>query len=262
MVGFSEKWEKAKAEFEELTKKKKPRESKGIWNAFGAHTGLSGPLKKIDAALANAQNAQERKRDNEQALKFVAEGEKEYKSFSSAADSYLKVLWKSVDTEVVKRQKDQADPDLKTTYERALKALRASLESLKAEIPARLDQLRVANEQATKDLGIKQKLLLSLWKNFDAAIYRAAAAAKKVKANPTVEVFNGEFPKAARDLRMQLVAGRDGDIQMNAEPQPYIDELQVYDNLKLPKNADAGTVMKQIKEFENTCKEVWKLKPH
>jgi hypothetical protein len=34
------------------------------------------------------------------------------------------------------------------------------------------------------------------------------------------------------------------------------------DDLKLPKDADAAVVMKQIKALENTCREVWKLKPH
>ena len=55
---FTDKWLKAKAEYEALTGKKKPKESKGLFNAFGSHTGLSGSLLKVDAALNAAQEAQ------------------------------------------------------------------------------------------------------------------------------------------------------------------------------------------------------------
>lgn len=62
---------------------------------------------------------------------------------------------------------------------------------------------------AEKDLGAKEKMLKNWETNMKGAVARGIAAAAKVKTDPTPASYNAIFPKAARDITMQLVFARD-----------------------------------------------------
>lgn len=199
---LAEMWEEAKSVFEETTGKKKPKESKGISNAFGAYTGLSGSLEKFDAANdAALKTGTVKPADLKAGRKLVAEMDTQLKSFVKAKTSYTTVLKKTIDTEIDKR----SEAEVKSTYERALKFLVKTLDAVGETATSRLGAARQRFDEAEKDLTIKEKMVLNWEKNIKATIARAAAAAGKVKMSPTAETYNGIFPKAARDVTMQLV---------------------------------------------------------
>lgn len=203
--GLAEMWDKAKKTFEQMTGKKKPKESKGIFNAFGSYTGLSGSLAKFDKAETEANKTKES--DIKAGNKLVDEMETQLASFHKASSSYQAVLGKAIAGEIDKR----TESDIKTTYERALKYLGKELDAIEDTGASRVKASRQRFDEAEQDLSVKQKMLLNWQKNMKAALARAAAAAAKVKASPNVATYNSIFPKAARDVTMQLVFAKELD---------------------------------------------------
>ena len=206
--GLAVMWDNAKKTFEQMTGKKKPKESKGIFNAFGAYTGLSGSLEKFDKAEDAAGKTREQTRSELKAgNKLVDDMESQLASFKRAAASYSAVLTKSISKDIEQR----TEADIKTAYERALKYLNKELDSVEKTGESRVAAMRQRFDVAEKDLSVKEKLLLNWQNNVKAALARATAAAGKVKASPTVATYNSIFPKAARDVTMQLVLAKDLD---------------------------------------------------
>ncbi|MBW4091180.1 MAG: hypothetical protein HIU82_08735 [Proteobacteria bacterium] len=206
--GLAVMWDDAKKTFEQMTGKKKPKESKGIFNAFGSYTGLSGALEKFDKAedAANKTNT-EKSSDLKAGNKLVDEMETQLGNYKKASASYTSVLGKEIGKEINER----TEADVKTAYERALKYLNKVLASVQATGESRVAATRQRFNTAEKDLTAKEKMLLNWQNNVKAALARAAAAAGKVKASPTVATYNSIFPKAARDVTMQLVLAKDLD---------------------------------------------------
>ena len=180
----------------------------GIFNAFGSYTGLSGSLEKFDKVEEQAQNTNQVKQSDLQAgNKLVDQLEGLLESFKKASASYTAVLGKSIDKEIDKR----SEQDVKTTYEKALKFLMKQLKAIEETGDSRVASLRQRFDEAEKDLSVKEKMLINWKKNMNAALARGVAAAAKVKADPTVATYNSIFPKAARDITMQLVFAKDLD---------------------------------------------------
>lgn len=201
-----EMWDDAKDTFETATGKKKPKDSKGVLNAFGSHTGLSGALEKFDKAEAAATKTNsDTDSDCKKGLKLAAEMEAQLAAFRKASASYAQVLNKAIDAAM----DDRTEVDAKTVHEKALKFLQKQLAAVEATGASRAASSRQRFDAAEKNLGVKQKMLLGWQKNMTAVVARAAADVAKVKANPSVATYNSIFPKAARDVTMQLVFAKD-----------------------------------------------------
>jgi len=206
--GLAVMWDNAKKTFEQMTGKKKPKESKGIFNAFGSYTGMSGALEKFDKAESGAGKTNtEKTSDLKAGNKLVDEMETQLGNFKKASASYSSVLGKEIGKEINQR----TEGDIKTAFERALKYLNKELDAVQETGESRVGAMRQRFNTAEKDLSVKEKMLLNWQNNVKAALARAAAAAGKVKASPTVETYNSIFPKAARDVTMQLVFAKDLD---------------------------------------------------
>ncbi|MBV8651356.1 MAG: hypothetical protein JO255_07800 [Alphaproteobacteria bacterium] len=220
---YDQEWQAAKTEFEKITGVKKPKESKGVFNAFGAHTGLSGSLKKCEAAYQAAFEVSDLK---------PKEGAKAVKDFASAAaayhsakTSYMTVLEKALAEEF----KNRPNPQTKSVYERGLKFLKKELDAIEATMAAEIKALTQKFDAGSKDLSIKQKQLANWEQNINGAIKRAIAGAAKVKANPTPAAYNALFPTAARDITMQLVLARNIE-DLRADPDPIHAKLAPWAN--------------------------------
>lgn len=253
---FDQEWTSAKAEFEKITGVKKPKESKGILNAFGSHTGLSGALKKCEAGYQLCNNTVDTK---------VAEGKKAAKAFAATAKafkaaekSYLAVLKKAVDDEFAKRP----DPKTKSTYERGLKFLQKELDALDKTIEASVASNIQKFDKAAQSLSVKEKMLQNWNKNIAGALARAAAQAAKVKANPTPTAYNALFPTAARDITMQLVFARDIP-GLKGDPDIFLKKLAPWANqnstgvpVKVPDDYTPKQITDLIAQFTAEVKKV------
>jgi len=255
-MSYAADWESAKTEFERITGLKKPKESKGVFNAFGSHTGLSSSLKECDSAFTLCSDTAA---DNAKAgPKAVKDFTAAFKKYQSAKKSYLAVLEKAIYDEV----RSRPDPNTKSTYERALKALSKKLEALESTIDANLASCIQKFDAAAKSLGMKEKMVANWAKNMNAALARAAAGAAKVKADPTPKAYNDLFPKAARDITMQLVFARDLS-GLNADPDvlkakidPWANQSSSAPPVRVPDTANGAQIAQLIKAFTVEVKRV------
>lgn len=199
------RWNKAKKTFEEMTGKSKPKESKGIFNAFGSYTGLSGALEKFDKAWDHSETTSTMPEvDLKAGNKYVDEMEVALASFRKASASYQQVLGKTITQQIDKR----SEPDVKTAYERALKYLSKELAAIEEFGAAQAAFHRQQFDKAGRALSANEKYLRTWQTNMKSALAKAAAAAAKVKVSPTVQTYNSIFPDAARDITMQLGVAR------------------------------------------------------
>lgn len=258
-TAYDQQWEKAKREFEALTGKHKPKESKGIFNAFGSHTGLSGALKKCEKALTACDTTNST--DAKEGKKVVAAFQAASKDFSKAKKSYVDVLQKAIYAEFDKRE----EKDFKTNYEKALKFLVKELGGLEASIESAVAMYTQKFDEAAKDLSVEQKMLKNWEKNINGALARAAAGVAKVKAKPTAETYNELFPTLARDITMQLVFARKID-GLVADPDFFKKKLDPWANqsnngepVKVPQDATAKQILDYMKEFSAACKGIVQL---
>ncbi len=258
---LAEMWEEAKKAFETATGKKKPKESKGIANAWGSFTGLSGSLEKFDKADAAAEKTDNRKEsDLKTGGKLLEEMEKQLAAFVKAKDQYAKVLEKAIDEQIDER----AEKDTKTTYERALKFMMKSLVAVVDTGESRVTAIRQRFNPEEKDLGVKSKMLLNWEKNMKGAVARAVAGVAKVKATPTVATYNSIFPTAARDVTMQLVFAKDID-GLLADPEPILRAMNPFASqagnapAQLPDNATEVHVKQFLDAFTQELKKAGQL---
>ncbi|PGH57819.1 hypothetical protein CRT60_07515 [Azospirillum palustre] len=256
---YDQQWDKAKKEFEALTGKHKPKESKGIFNAFGSHTGLSGSLKKCEKALTACDTVNST--DVKEGKKVVAAFLAASKDFSKAKKGYLEVLQKEIYAEFDKR----TEKDFKTNYEKALKFLVKELAALEATIESAVGMYTQKFNEAEKDLSVEQKMLKNWEKNINGALARAAAGVAKVKAKPTAETYNELFPTLARDITMQLVFARKIE-GLLADPDffkkkldPWANQSNANEPVKVPADATPKVILDHMKEFSAACKGVVQL---
>ena len=258
-TAFDQRWDKVKKEFEAITGKHKPKESKGIFNAFGSYTGLSKSLKSCEAAyqLCDTTNSTDAKAGQNAVKAYVAA----LKDFSKAKKSYVAVLEKAIYDEFVKRE----EKDAKSAYERALKFMMKELDALESTIGASVGMYTTKFDQAAKNQSVEEKMLKNWEKNINGALARAAAGVAKVKAKPVPETYNELFPTLARDITMQLVFARKID-NLKAEPDFYKKKLDPWANqsgsglpVKVPEDYTAKQIMDLMKEFSTVCKGVVQL---
>jgi hypothetical protein len=253
---YDQEWQAAKTEFETITGVKKPKESKGIFNAFGSHTGLSGSLKKCEAAYQAAFVISDLKpKEGAKAAKAFADTAKAY---HTAKESYLAVLKKAMADEFAKRP----DPKTKSVYERGLKFLKKELDAIEATMTADIKALVQKFDAASASLSIKEKQLANWEQNINGAIARAIAGAAKVKTNPTPAAYNALFPTAARDITMQLVNARSIS-GLKADPDTFYAKLAPWANqngtappVVLPNTATPQQVTQFISAFVAEVKKV------
>lgn len=255
---YDQEWLTAKKEFENITKKKKPKDSKGLLNAFGSHTGLSGSLAKSEAAYQLCKRTVfDDVKGGQKAAKAFGSA---FKNYQKAKKSYMKVLEKAIYDEFRKTR----EADFKSTYERALKFLKKELNALESTMDAAVASYVQKFDQASQNLSIQEKSLKNWEKNMKGALMRAAAAAQKVKINPTPDVYNSVFPDAARDITMQLVHARNID-SVKQDPDIFNKRLAPWASrggglpATVPGDYTPQQVTKLIKDFTKEIKQVIRL---
>jgi hypothetical protein len=96
-------------------------------------------------------------------------------------------------------------PKMKEALVRGLKVMKTALDAIDqtnaAWIITARDQLKVRAQQR---LNPFQTMSNSYLPTLKATVARGLAAAQRMKANPNPKAYNAEFPKAARDIYMQI----------------------------------------------------------
>ena len=192
---YATEWDDAKKEFENLTGKSKPKPNGLIAKAFNK-TDVSKELKVCDTHIVAIVKEV---KDLIKKGKLIAAGKKQVTSIKSAADSYMKVLEDATKDEVA----DNAGA--KTIYAKALKALRTKLDALEKSYEAKISGYEIAMDTTTTGF---EKATAMVQKSLISTIAIAAAAANRIKTNPTPAIFDEVFKTSdnvARKVQVQLV---------------------------------------------------------
>lgn len=251
-------WLAAKKSFETITGTKKPKETAGIVAAFTNHTGLSGSLKEVKAAYDKVFLISDL--EVKDGLKAMKEFKSAEKSFNGAKKTYLTIL----DKEIKDVIRNKPDPNIKSTYEKALKFLRKELDALESTTAAQIASFEQKFDVASKNLSQAQKQLNNWSVNVNAACKRGIAAAAKIKADPTPATWNASFPTAARDITMQLVHARKLS-DLAADPDTLAAPLLGYANqggglpATVPLTHTAKEILPLLKTYINAVKKVVEL---
>jgi molecular chaperone GrpE (heat shock protein) len=200
MGDLAKTWDAAKKEFEKITGKSKPKPKGKIESAFN-HTGLS---KAIDVCDNHIAAIEKEYKDLTKKNKLIAAGKTHIKTIQAAATGYMKVLDDATKDEVA----DNAGA--KTVYSKALKYLRAQLDSIEKAYEAKIANYEIA-ANTTDTASVKAVKMVH--KSLMSTVAIAATGVKKIKAKPTVATFNEVFntsDNVARKVQVQLIAADNG----------------------------------------------------
>lgn len=192
---YASEWDDAKKEFESLTGKSKPKPNGLIAKAFNK-TDVTKELVACDTYVAAIEKEV---KDLVKKAKLIEAGKKHITSISSSAKSYMKVLEDATKDEIA----DNAGA--KTVYAKALKALRTKLDALEKAYEAKINAYEVSNDSTKTGF---EKATAMVQKSLISTIAIAAAAANRIKTNPTPAVFDEVFKTSdnvARKVQVQLV---------------------------------------------------------
>lgn len=157
--------------------------------------------------------------------------------------------------------KDQnADP-----LRRGFKVLKTSLGAIEKSNEAWLS----ISEDRLKGLTQQQDTFETMAKQFmavlQAAVSRGLAAAQRIKAKPTKEVYDAEFPKAARDITQQIgnvgkLAGKGHQVPGPQDTSALFNALAPFGNGALqkvdPTHASANEILVLVSQFNKAVKAV------
>lgn len=107
----------------------------------------------------------------------------------------------------IEHYKDERAPGtakMKENLVRGLKVLKTSLDAIDKTNAAWVQKSQDVIKARTQRLNTYETMSNAYMGVLKASVARGLAAAQRIKANPTPQVYNAEFPKAARDIWMQV----------------------------------------------------------
>lgn len=231
---WKEEWGKSKAEYEEMTGKKKPKAG-NIFHSAG-----------LDKALAKADNAYEVVRQNVlPTTKSINNFKKAIKAFSKQKDKYLKTLAKAA-----KKETDQ-------TIVKAMDILKRDLKAIEKNMLLQVDtfEAMAANDPSQ----VVARITIGTFKDSLAEMKRGLA---RLRAKPSVDTWNKiKMNRLLRDMQNSLY----GCEQSNLDPPGGLkDQFIEYENnsletienlIKQGLGTEAEVVETALEEIEKSVKE-------
>jgi len=253
MAKWEDEWKATKRKFETITGVKKPSEK--VLGMFRKSSGLESALKKCDEQYTLVSQKSTRNTLKEADLKGFVTAIADY---TKTKTSYLKLVDKAIHDD------KSIDTEAETKYSKGLQMLKAELEALEKT----MESQAAVYDAAIKKLGAVEQTAKNLITATKGAVARALSACAKIKADPTAEVFNGFFPKTARDITQQV--GNVGKLREKGYEMPGGDTQKLFDALKpwandgrkvvVPAKASAEDekrlVLAELREFQLAVKDV------
>ena len=260
-------WEKAKSTFVAVVTKGDPGKDgkKEIDSALGKKdTPIVNLLKDCDEKDASiTSKMSDPQWDTDKIGKELAEFEKSQKAFHKDAESLTQDLAKLIEGNKL----PGVDPEVKKTLGRGLKVLKTQLDDLdKSNDEWFDDKIRVLKAK-TNQVNAVEDEVGKYTKSMRAALARGSSAVQRIKAKPTSDTYNKEFPKAAKDIADQIKNFSDlakkgvGEVPGPKDPTSLSNDLKPFAEGNL-KKIDELTVEKKVldnvKQFSKAVKEIEK----
>jgi hypothetical protein len=155
-------------------------------------------------------------------------------------------------------------PKMKEALVRGLKVMKTALDAIDQTNAAWIVKAKDMVKGRTQRLNTYETMSASYIATLKAVVARGLAAAQRMKSNPTPQIYNAEFPKAARDIYMQInnvpvlikkgVAppGPQNVTPLTAGLEPFaVSPLNTVDL-----NASPAAVLKLVSQFNQAVKAV------
>jgi hypothetical protein len=107
----------------------------------------------------------------------------------------------------IEHYKDDRAPGttkMKEALVRGLKVMKTALDAIDQTNAAWIVKAKEMLKGRTQRLNAFESMSNAYIATLKAAVARGLAAAQRMKSNPTPQIYNAEFPKAARDIYMQI----------------------------------------------------------
>ena len=199
-------WKKAKDIFVAVVLKEAPPllgRQRLVAPVIDKYESQIGPeFKQLDTIDNEFQKKLTGKVDSEELFKML-EG---YSKLSGQASQNIATMLGSLQQSIDKFKTNEApgNPKMKENLVRGLKVLKTALDALDKSSDSWLVQQKLTVEGRSKKLDTFETMAATYIVTLRAALARALAAAQRIKANPKKEVYDNEFPKAARDITQQV----------------------------------------------------------
>lgn len=202
----AKEWKKAKDIFVALLVKEAPPK-------LGRERMIGGVINKHDSAIVKACSVLDRiekefaqagqQRASVEALTKIVD---EFSNNSATLEKDIESMTTSlrVAIEHYKDERAPGTPKMKESLVRGLKVLKTSLHAIDKTNSAWVENARDVLKGYTQKLNTFETMSKEYLGILKAAVARGLAAAQRIKANPKPLVYNAEFPKAARDILMQV----------------------------------------------------------
>lgn len=214
MTAYAAEWKAAKLKFENDTGVSKPTEiGKVLGKEYRKSTGIESALEDVDNAVPSNLLEPVSSRQLKNLEKATDELEK-------VGSKYLQLLEGCIDDE-----KNAIGGKAASAVYRDLKILRTSLEKIIANAQSDLAKAKACLEAVKEGVSKEYKVTYITIKTISEGIQKSAKQAllyaQGILKNPTAEVFNAAFDKAARDLTQNL-----GNIRKWTLPEEIHPEYQ------------------------------------
>jgi hypothetical protein len=247
-------WQDTKDEFQKLTGQNTPKPKSFLPRAFN-HTGMTSALKAVDKAVDDIDDKKKQKLATYP--DFLKKADAAAKTLHTTVASYLKLVEKEALDEV-------GDDGEKSQLYRGLKYLKAQVNAIVARTDNSINACRVAND---KQLSQTQRFAALLRTALKSACAAGTAATKRIKAEPTAEVYNSYFKvndspgrKLGASLKNAIKQTKDGNVPaLRIDPADIEKHCADYgtENSKrgqIDDNATPQQVLAWTKDFEQIVK--------
>jgi hypothetical protein len=183
------------------------------------------------------------------------------KAANTAIGTLVHTLQHAIDQ--LKGDEEPKNPKMKEALIRGSKVLKTSLDAIAKSGETRLATMKHQLEARHKQISLTEGMHKTFVTVLQSAVARGLAAAQKIKANPTVEVFNGSFPTAARDITQQIanvgkLAKQGLEVPAPSNWQVLAEALKPFGNdfHPAPEGASAEEILQRTSEFNKSVKAV------
>lgn len=190
----------------------------------------------------------------------------DFEKLTTTANVQVRNLLQSLQQAIDHFKTDEApgNPKAKENMVRGLKVMKTALDAIDKSNDAWLSQARVRIEGKTKALNTFETMASQYIVTLRATLARGLAAAQRIKAKPTKQAYDAEFPKAARDITQQIgnvgkLAGKGFPVPGPQNTTALFNALKPFADgplMKADPSLSAAQILQLITQFNKAVKAV------
>lgn len=223
--------------------------------------GITKSFQQLDA-MADTFEKSLPKSAPDELTKMLAD----FSKVTSVANGQVQTLLQGLQQAIDRFKTDEApgNPKAKENMVRGLKIMKTTLDAIDKSNDAWLSNSRVRIEGKVKALNTFETMASQFMVVLRATLARGLAAAQRIKAKPTKEAYDAEFPKAARDITQQIgnvskLAGKGFPVPGPQDTSALFNALKPFADgalMKADPTFSSAQILQQVTQFNKAVKAV------